>query len=512
MRRSLNISLIAGTASLLTLCTSTGCEQYFFLPNGDGAKSSSGNNSGSTPFPSNGKPFTEVLIQGSTFINGSGVSTIMYDPHDASRIPRGIDFNADGKIDPIVAYDFGNSGVMQILLSKGPVGTVDFTSLTFDGNGRWKDLADVAAADIDGDGALDLIGVARDGVIYLHNPGPGKETNLRAWGAATPDVEFLAGSTEILTNDEIEAILTDALPPGTKLDDYDISVEQGYTRLTTGDLDGDGDIDVVASRRLKISLSPKQNKNVPPIEIIAGELQAFINPGGIVTTGENWTLISVGQHERYNEFDRRGASGIMLYDMDGDNDLDIVSAARDNDNVSIRWYENPGRTRINDSKEWTPWRIGSIRDALSIDIADLTGDGQPDVVAVGGQQKQLIMFEQPTTGAKREYDWDAHVLVTFSTFEPRDVKALDIDNDGKLELVVSGNLGQLRYFESPGDPRNTWTVNSILDFAEAGEVGWVGYGDLDGDGDLDLVATLNSSQVDGETADRVVWVKNELIP
>lgn len=498
--------LVSALGLALATCLG-GCESYPFFPV-SGARLVGGPGG---VFQISGKPFTEVLIQGRTFIDGSAVTTVFYAPGDLTRTPRGIDFNDDGRIDPVVGYGQRRGGVVQILLSSAASGGTGFVSLTLDGNGRWKKLSDVAVGDIDGDGALDLIAAAEDGVVYLHNPGPGRASVLRDWGAESAELEFLAGSQDTLTNDEIEAIITQLLPPGVNIEDYDVTLEQGYAQVEIADMDRDGDNDVVASRRFNLLLTPKNvGSALEPIEIIAGELQMFLNPGG-ARDGDGWELVSLGEHERFaGELDRSGAAGLLVYDFDGDGDFDLLSAARDDENVQIVWFEHPGLANFRVLSNWTPWRVGSVRDALSVDIADLTGDGRVDVVAIGGLQKQLMLFEQPAEGPRREYDWDAYPIVTFESYEPRDVKALDVDQDGQLELVLAGTAGAVRYFESPLDPRQPWRGVVVVDFEQQGEVGLLGYGDLDGDGDLDLVATLNDTETEGDNADRVVWIRNEV--
>ncbi len=168
-----------------------------------------------------------------------------------------------------------------------------------------------------------------------------------------------------------------------------------------------------------------------------------------------------------------------------------------------------------DDEPWKQWRIGSVRDAFAIDIADLTGDGRPDVVATGPAQMQMMLFEHPAvefcdrgTRDRYEYDWDTFSIVTFESFTPLDVKALDVDNDAMLELVVGGSEGAIRYFESPLDARDTWTGFVVLDYAAPGDVGLLGYGDLDADGDVDLVAVVDSS--DDDNNDRITWIRNDL--
>ncbi|MEP0846437.1 MAG: VCBS repeat-containing protein [Phycisphaerae bacterium] len=504
-RRISSTSCIAlGSALLAGL---GGCAEYPFFPV-SGARVVSSAAGG--VFGISGAPFTEALIQERTFTDGSAVTTVFHQPGDRTRTPLGIDFNLDGKIDPVVAYAQRSGGVLQILLSKGEVGEASFTPLTLDGNGRWKDLSDVAVGDIDGDGALDLVGASEDGVIYLHNPGPGLTSVLRDWGSESADLEFLAGSTDTLTNDEIEAIITQLLPPGVNIEDYEVTLDQGYTQVEIADLDLNGSNDVVSSRRFNLLLTPKStSSNLEPIEIIAGELQLFVNPGG-ATDGSGWELISLGDHERFaGELDRQGAAGLLAYDFDGDGDMDLVSAARDDENVQITWFEHPGAASFRDKANWVAWRVGSLRDAIALDIADLTADGRADVVAVGAEQQQLVLFEQPATGPKREFDWDAYPIVTFEAYQPLDVKALDLDFDGQLELVLAGTEGAVRYFEATSDPRAEWQGVVVLNFDAPGAVGLLGYGDLDGDGDLDLVAVLNDDDAGNDVADRVVWIRNE---
>ncbi len=495
------------------LAAAGGCETYPFLPFAEKNRTA-GSATGGTPFPARGT-FTENLLLGRTFQYGTAVTSATYALGDASRTPLVIDFNNDGKADAVATYG-GDQAVAQILLSQGAIGTVSFLSLTLDSHQDWKELVDVAVGDIDGDGALDLVLATRNGVAYLRHPSGRPTTDLRYWGSGDPNVvtEFIEGTQDRLSNDELQSLILQAIGPFVNLDDYVVSVEQGYAAVEIGDLDRDGDNDVAASRSFVVELHPRPgSEELPSFQIIDGSVQILLNPGFAID-GAGWTTLSVGAHERLTGQDRDAARGLMLYDMDRDGDLDIVSLAQKDNNVQAAWFQNPGG-KLDDGSAWTQWRIGSVRDAFALDIGDLTGDGWADLVVSGGAQRQVLLFVNPgssPTGIYREYDWDTYPILTLETFEPRDVKLLDVDADGRLELVVGGTGGALRYCESPPDPRRPWQAYVITNFqidGEAqGEVGLLGYGDLDGDGDVDLLAVLNAQDSNGG---RIVWIRNETV-
>lgn len=457
--------------------------------------------------------FSDYLLDGRTFADGQAVTTVTHLVDDMDRLQYGIDFNRDGKIDPVTAYGT-TQGVIQILLSYGDVGTVNYVSLTLDGGeNSWPEIQDVAVGDIDGDGNLDLVAATQDGVVYLRHPSDADQTHvLRDWGAETGDLELIDGSTDQVSTEEQVQIIQAALGAGADLDDYTVTVDQGYTNVELGDVNNDGALDIVASRRLRISVTPDQNAsaNLEPLVIVAGSLQVLYSPGTGATTGVGWITTIISQHERHEEFDREGATGLALADLDDDGDLDIVSAAEDDINAQVAWFENPGGPGpVDVAQTWTQYRIGSLRGALHVDVADLTGDGRLDVVASSEEQLQIMLFMQPSTGPDRAYDWDSAAIVTFENFAPIDLRVLDVDHDGSYEVVTSGTSGTVRYFDPPAIPVDEWTGHIVTTFDPPGDVGLLGYGDLDGDGDLDLVAVVDN---DDDNDDQLVWIRNELLP
>ena len=294
------------------------------------------------------------------------------------------------------------------------------------------------------------------------------------------------------------------------LSDYVITVEQLYTNVETADFDGDGDYDVATSRSFVIDLQPRAEGLVEPIQIVDGDVMILVNPG-FAPDGNNWTQLSIGRHERQFRLDRDGATGLLVHDMDGDGQFDVVSSARWDNNCQVAWFRNPGGV-LTTENPWTQYRVGSVRDSWALDIGDVTGDDWPDLIATGGEQMQTMLFVHPGVvfpDGRYEYDWDSHVITNFRSYAPRDAKLLDLDNDGVLELVLSGTEGAVRYFEAPADPTQEWSGATVVTFDDGGTVGLLGYGDLDGDNDLDLVATVDTTE---ENLSRTVWIRNDLAP
>lgn len=466
--------------------------------------------------PAIGDPFTEVLIQERTFVGGQVVVTATYAVGDIDRAPIQIDFNRDGRIDPVVGYQQGGKlGVVQILLSYDDNGTLAYQSLTLDGGENdWENLLDVAVGDIDNDGNPDLVIAATDGVFYVRHPSSAARTHiLSEWGQDSGDLELVEGSDETISQDELDSIVATALE-GTLVDaaNYLPAVKQTYSNVEIGDVDNDGDMDIVASRTLDITLDPKNpdNTSLEPISLVNGSHQVLLNPGN-APDGQFWTGVAAGQHERHGILDRMGAGDMRLFDLDGDGDLDIISVAREDNNGQIVWFENPaGPGSIDPASVWTQHRIGSLLSAAAIDVADVTGDDRVDVLALSSVAQQLVLFVQPEEGPARGYDWYSVPIVTFESYEPRAVQVLDVDNDRVLEIVVAGTAGAIRYFEPPADPLSAWEGHVVRTLNPPGDVGQLGYGDLDGDGDADLVAAISD---DSElAANRVLWIRNELLP
>jgi len=140
-------------------------------------------------------------------------------------------------------------------------------------------------------------------------------------------------------------------------------------------------------------------------------------------------------------------------DMDGDGDPDVVMAlgfsapAETKNTHLVAWYENLGAP--GDGSRWHKHVIGRLDFAFEAVAADLNGDGHIDVVATSHGGGKVVWFENP--GDPRKSPWKMHVI---KENWPRASQVLvaDLDGDGRPDIIAVAERGanELRWWRNEG--------------------------------------------------------------
>ncbi len=220
--------------------------------------------------------------------------------------------------------------------------------------------------------------------------------------------------------------------------------------VALGDLDGDGDLDAVAA-----NLNQAQT--------------VWLNDG----------LGAFTAHPITPTFGGYQSNDIDLGDLDGDGDLDAIVANQASAPQTV-WL-NDGAGGFSPHPTTPTFGAGESR---SLALGDLDGDGDLDAVVANdaGQAETTWLNDGGGT-------FTAHPITpTFGVDKSREIVLGDLDGDGDLDAVVAN-------YDAPGtgQANTVWLNDGDGGFSDSGQllgdknsVG-LALGDLDGDGDLDAV-------------------------
>ena len=250
---------------------------------------------------------------------------------------------------------------------------------------------------------------------------------------------------------------------GTFAPEETISSLTGITRISTADIDGDGDLDVVSGSYSEKRLAWHANQG-----------NGAFDPETIINT------------------DIDGLFSVAVADLDGDDRPDIVTAEF-GENNAVAIYQNTltGFQRDTISTD--------LNAPLAVEIADLDGDGDEDVIAGAYYGNSIVWYEND--GAA-QFTQNANTLVTDNVGGPFRIRAADWDNDQDLDLIsVSSGDDKVAFHENLGGGQFA-TQTVLFDNWSGPTAG--SPADLDGDGDQDL---LVASYAD----DTLLWVRNDTV-
>jgi len=322
------------------------------------------------------------------------------------------------------------------------------------------------------------------------------------------------------------------------------------------DVDGDGDMDAVASARVANRLSWFENNgtmqftehiisasvggamgihavdldrdgdvDVVCVMEIADGISWWCNDGN-----QNFTEIPIGYWD--------GPNYCWVEDIGNDNDWDVLATSCEGILGRLGWFENDGSqgftehilvdgwdhancvhaADINDDQDidifGTASYAGNIlwfandgqqnfsQDTLyttwgrpnSVYVEDINDDGIEDILATICQLDQVLWFENDG-----EEQFTQQIMAT-NIGAPRSIRTADLDEDGDIDAAVCAmNDDRVYWFENDGN--EVFTTHTVATYFDgASDLSLI---DFDLDGDIDIVAAAR----DGN---RLAWFENDL--
>lgn len=183
-------------------------------------------------------------------------------------------------------------------------------------------------------------------------------------------------------------------------------------------------------------------------------------------------------------------NSLYASDVDNDGDMDVI-ASYSGGGPRVVWYEN-----TNGNGDFGPEQIIStaVNYPLYVASADIDGDGNLDVISTSYYDQKVAWYKNLDGNGT----FGSQQIVTLNSNVDHSIFLNDIDGDDDIDMVVgSFAAGQIRWFENDGE--GNFTEQVITTNAEAVRTVYVT--DIDGDGDSDLIAVLDGPNT-------IVWYEN----
>jgi Aldos-2-ulose dehydratase, beta-propeller domain/FG-GAP-like repeat/FG-GAP repeat len=132
---------------------------------------------------------------------------------------------------------------------------------------------------------------------------------------------------------------------------------------------------------------------------------------------------------------------------------------------------------------WVAHPVGKIPAGYQVAVADVTGDGRPDILALSSEQSIVQWYENPTW-KMRPVTTKTQKNISLAPLAWKGYKHHGMALASDFYLDESSRGGKLWWAEPTDSPESEWSLTPIASIPTSHRLRW---GDLDGDGRPELV-------------------------
>jgi len=460
-----------------------------------------GNNAPDILFTSSSTSKVECLYSNGSS-NPSFSRVTLYSGLLSAMSAKSGDLDSDGDIDVAAVSDRDDTYEVIWLESNGanpPTFTKHTISTGINAN------EDLQIADMDLDGDPDLVCGGEYYLYWYENDGFSDPTflshpiesifywNLNRVSIRVSDLDN-DGDMEIAAVSDSNLFLYESwrnAPTHTLSSDF-----TGSYKMFSGDLNGDGDVDLIGHGYQTSSFYWFENQGgyspVTTKHTVSSSVVTIQNMHVSDINGDNHIDLlscSQGTYKRLDWWENSGTASptftihnittiigdvndVHAADLDGDGDRDLAVAS----DFRLAWYENSGGP----SPSFSYHEIDQLNGPWwDVDVFDVQGDTALDIVACNDK---IYCFKNDGS-SNPTFSQMACITPTYSSVTR--IHAFDIDRDGDGDIAA----GNERWYENGGGETPSFTEQYLFDLKYDFNIG-----DFDGDGDVDLCSQLGGSQ------------------
>ena len=462
-------------------------------------------------------PFTEVAVEsGVEFVHFNGMSGELYFPENVGAGVAVFDFDNDGDLDLYLRQGvlLGTDKKMADALFPPPAGAPPgdrlFRNDSFGGTEfpalRFVDVTEasgiraesygmgVAAADYDGDGAVDLYLTNFDANQLWKNNGDGSFSNVTTKAR--------------------------------------VGADQWSVSASFLDYDGDRQLDLYVGNYVDFRLSThKPCYSESSAQDYCGPRSYNPQPDRLFHNNGDGTFEDVSAVAGIaKEFG--GALGVITADFNLDGAPDIYVA---NDQLANQLWINNGSGRFVNEAVLAGVAVnmdGAPEASMGVDAADFDDDGDEDLFLTHLRRQTNTIYVNEGEGWFSDRTLEMGLAAPSFSYTSFGTAWIDYDNDGRLDLLTANGAVQTieeldlakdpyplhqpnQLFRNLGDLKFkdvTAAAGSAFEFSEVTR--GAAFGDLDNDGDTDVVLTNNNGParlLRNDVGNRQTWAAMRLL-